>query len=234
MENYRKAPKLYFDTQVNLNDYSIKGFIRHKINSNLSGKHGNQIKLINTLLDTKGDGTFGVSEAWITTECEFDHSAYIRARKALIKLGWIDFSKGKIIVRISKLLEGYSFPDKKLSKYDKNTQNYINSFLKPTSKYYTVNEEEITNNKNVNYKDIKEYIQTMDYSSFLQTTYWKVISRKKKKDSKNKCQVCNSKDKLNVHHSTYEHHGEEHKYIDTDLICLCEKCHSLFHNKDKE
>jgi 5-methylcytosine-specific restriction endonuclease McrA len=35
---------------------------------------------------------------------------------------------------------------------------------------------------------------------------------------------------VNVHHRTYEHHGEEHQYLD-DLILLCHPCHSKFHGK---
>ena len=45
-----------------------------------------------------------------------------------------------------------------------------------------------------------------------------------------KCQLCNKSGELNVHHRTYERRGEE-SY--SDLITLCEDCHTLFHNQGK-
>jgi replicative DNA helicase len=41
-----------------------------------------------------------------------------------------------------------------------------------------------------------------------------------------RCQVCNSPDKLDVHHRTYERVGQEQ--LD-DLTVLCDRCHGLFH-----
>lgn len=52
--------------------------------------------------------------------------------------------------------------------------------------------------------------------------------RKKKLDGvKHKCQLCNSAEKLQVHHKTYERIYNE---LQSDLIVLCEKCHQRFHN----
>ena len=35
---------------------------------------------------------------------------------------------------------------------------------------------------------------------------------------------------VDVHHKTYEHHGQEHRYLG-DLVLLCRNCHSKFHDK---
>ena len=78
--------------------------------------------------------------------------------------------------------------------------------------------------------EIKDYIQNMNYSTFLATTYWKTIAHKVKKESNYQCTYCGSTQDLEVHHITYENHGCEHKYWKTDLICLCHQCHDNEHN----
>lgn len=85
----------------------------------------------------------------------------------------------------------------------------------------------------MNVKEIADFIKNMQYKDFLQTPYWKAISMKAKYKSGFKCQLCNSKDFLNVHHRSYEHHGEEITHLE-DLIVLCNKCHSTFHNMKEE
>ena len=54
MENYRKAPKIYHDIKKEDLNYLGNYFLIHQrlyeiIYYKLSGKHGNQIKLINTI-----------------------------------------------------------------------------------------------------------------------------------------------------------------------------------------
>lgn len=81
---------------------------------------------------------------------------------------------------------------------------------------------------------VAEHIKSMPYKDFLQTLYWKQIASYKKYICKNRCQLCGGVGVLNVHHSTYEHHGRELEYINKDLICLCSDCHNNFHKKQKE
>ena len=67
----------------------------------------------------------------------------------------------------------------------------------------------------------------MEYFEYLKSDRW---SRKRidaLRRAKNRCQICNSKGKLNVHHRTYERIFKEAK---EDLVVLCERCHELFHN----
>ncbi len=71
----------------------------------------------------------------------------------------------------------------------------------------------------------------MPYKMFLDSPYWKIISKYKKEFSGNKCQLCNSEKLLNTHHNNYKNRGKEYKNLN-DLIVLCNKCHSKFHNKD--
>lgn len=73
------------------------------------------------------------------------------------------------------------------------------------------------------------FLKKIKYESFLQTLYWQVISWKVKKLANFRCKICNSPDNLNTHHRSYTYHGLEHRHL-KDLICICNKCHELFHN----
>jgi len=77
-------------------------------------------------------------------------------------------------------------------------------------------------------------ISSLEYKEFLQTRYWKIIRELAIEKACKRCELCYSQTKLNVHHKTYDHHYEEHKYYKTDLIVLCQECHSKFHNKLKD
>lgn len=70
----------------------------------------------------------------------------------------------------------------------------------------------------------------MNYDDYLKTEYWSAVSRKVKERAGYRCQVCNSGLDLNAHHRTYEHRGNELDHLN-DLICLCLRCHSIFHGK---
>ena len=81
-------------------------------------------------------------------------------------------------------------------------------------------------------KETVENLKKMKYEEFLQTDYWKLVSEQARINAHYKCQLCGCSDKkLNVHHNTYEHRGEEFKHME-DLICLCEDCHEFYHRKD--
>ena len=72
----------------------------------------------------------------------------------------------------------------------------------------------------------------MPYKEYLETDHWKETRSKALKKANYKCELCNgSKDKLNVHHKTYERKGNE---LPEDLIVLCENCHGKFHDKIKQ
>lgn len=70
----------------------------------------------------------------------------------------------------------------------------------------------------------------MKYHDYLQTDYWKEVSLAVKKRAGWRCQVCNSPHDLDAHHRTYDHRGRELDHLD-DLVCLCRRCHAVFHGK---
>jgi len=73
-----------------------------------------------------------------------------------------------------------------------------------------------------------EYLKSMPYKEYLQSDHWKAMRKRQLKLGNYKCNLCNSKDNLNVHHNTYENRGNEK---DEDLIVLCQECHAKFHGK---
>ena len=73
-----------------------------------------------------------------------------------------------------------------------------------------------------------ERLKTMPYLDYLKSDHWKSLRSKMLNRASFSCQLCNSKGRLNVHHRTYERRGCE-EY--SDLIVLCEHCHSKFHDK---
>lgn len=72
------------------------------------------------------------------------------------------------------------------------------------------------------------------YQEYLKTDYWKEVQRQVKLRAGFRCQVCNSQMDLVAHHRCYDHRGNELEHLG-DLICMCQRCHSLFHGKlDKD
>lgn len=83
------------------------------------------------------------------------------------------------------------------------------------------------------YKDLGH----SSYSSYLQSSKWKNTKKKlfksklvKRVDSIAVCSVCESSNKLNVHHRTYKNLGNEKM---RDLVVLCELCHEKAHDIEK-
>jgi len=117
----------------------------------------------------------------------------------------------------------------------KNTQTFIELYLNPNRswsqripsyKYFSLLLDELAN---VDCDLVASNIKTLEYKEFLSTPYWIAVSQKKKQQAGFKCELCNSKGFLNVHHKTYENHGYEAKNL-KDLIVLCNNCHKKFHD----
>jgi 5-methylcytosine-specific restriction endonuclease McrA len=83
-------------------------------------------------------------------------------------------------------------------------------------------------NKQENYV---QYLKHLPYSIYLESEHWKNLRKRMLRRANYRCQVCNTGKILNVHHRTYKNIGEEDY---EDLIVLCETCHTLYHNSQKE
>lgn len=78
---------------------------------------------------------------------------------------------------------------------------------------------------------ITDNLSDMAYSEYLSTEHWKDVRDRALKRAKNRCQLCNGADGLQVHHRTYENIGHEHQ---EDVIVLCRECHKRHHFSEKE
>jgi hypothetical protein len=65
-----------------------------------------------------------------------------------------------------------------------------------------------------------------EYQEYLKSEHWQEMRRTVLRDAGGRCQVCNSSERCEVHHRTYERVGEEYP---SDLIVLCRACHEKFH-----
>ena len=70
------------------------------------------------------------------------------------------------------------------------------------------------------------------YNEFLKSVYWEVVKLMVKSRDSYTCQDCGAKLDLQVHHKTYDHHGDEKNHLE-DLITLCHSCHRKAHRGDK-
>jgi hypothetical protein len=66
----------------------------------------------------------------------------------------------------------------------------------------------------------------MPYTLYLDSDAWKARRSYMVRRAGHRCQVCNSRERLEVHHRTYDRLG--HERID-DLTVLCHECHGDFH-----
>lgn len=71
-------------------------------------------------------------------------------------------------------------------------------------------------------------LRTMPYDDYLKTDHWQAVRRGALERADHRCQLCNSAERLNVHHRTYERRGCEEP---NDVTVLCQSCHAKFHNK---
>jgi hypothetical protein len=68
------------------------------------------------------------------------------------------------------------------------------------------------------------------YKNYLQTDHWRELRLAKLEDSKNRCEWCKCKTRLEVHHKRYNAFHETF----ADLQVLCEDCHERIHAKEKQ
>lgn len=66
----------------------------------------------------------------------------------------------------------------------------------------------------------------VDYKKHITSDRWKKKREHRIKQLGGKCQRCDSKENLNVHHGVYKRLGGEHS---KDLFVLCRSCHELYH-----
>lgn len=71
-----------------------------------------------------------------------------------------------------------------------------------------------------------QQLSKMSLHEYLKTVEWGVKRNRTLIQAGNRCQVCASTDRLEVHHRTYERLGNE---LLSDLVVLCRSCHQHYH-----
>jgi len=99
---------------------------------------------------------------------------------------------------------------------------------------------ELINNQNEQLNQLRNQIKELtakfryagysSYQEYLQSPHWQETRKRALERAGNHCSVCRNTQNLNVHHNNYDRIGKE---LDTDLIVLCEKCHTLFYKEGK-
>lgn len=69
-------------------------------------------------------------------------------------------------------------------------------------------------------------LRAMPYTEYLKTQHWHFVRQAALQRAGHTCAVCDSSDRLEVHHRTYERRGCEWP---EDLVVLCNGCHSRQH-----
>ena len=77
----------------------------------------------------------------------------------------------------------------------------------------------------------RQRLHAMPYKEYLLTPHWLELSERIKARDGYRCVLCNSSDKIEGHHRTYERRGYE---LESDVHTLCHPCHAKHHNKEKE
>lgn len=91
----------------------------------------------------------------------------------------------------------------------------------------------LDNLKDLRTKEILR-LKALPYREYLKSRHWRDTRLRALDKANFRCQVCNTDEKLEVHHRTYEDLGNEQL---EDLTVLCQFCHTSFHqvaNKVKQ
>jgi 5-methylcytosine-specific restriction endonuclease McrA len=76
---------------------------------------------------------------------------------------------------------------------------------------------------------LEQELRAMPYEEFLKSFYWRAVKAYFLSFMGAYCRECRRKGiPLDVHHTSYEHHGNEHRNLE-DLKVLCRECHGKRH-----
>ena len=73
-------------------------------------------------------------------------------------------------------------------------------------------------------------LRALPYAVYLRTAHWRQVRLQALKRAQYQCERCPARGRLDVHHTTYAHLGQEQRYL-KDLQVLCRPCHDRAHGK---
>jgi phage terminase large subunit GpA-like protein len=71
---------------------------------------------------------------------------------------------------------------------------------------------------------------TQDYKTYIKSPQWKAKCARYWALNGKKCQACGSRNKLHVHHNTYDRFKRE---LMSDLTGVCDSCHRRIHQQHR-
>lgn len=94
---------------------------------------------------------------------------------------------------------------------------------------YLYKEELIVNGelKGIKYRIYMNPHKAFSYEDYLNTDHWQRFRLEALNKANARCQLCCSKEHLNVHHNNYQNLWNEQF---DDVIVLCRSCHTKFHD----
>jgi hypothetical protein len=94
--------------------------------------------------------------------------------------------------------------------------------------------EDFKKESKANQNEIITYQKYVEYDKYLYTRYWSICRNKKLLESNFQCQLFieHPNGKLNVHHNTYDHRGNEAFHFDC-LIVVCRECHEVIEDYEE-
>lgn len=132
--------------------------------------------------------------------------------------------------------ERFSYSEKFKVQKENNTNVLINSFLmvdaqpKEDSNWKMAGEEMFRRLSMCDKEAVAEAIIELEYGEFLRTPYWRIVAYEVRKKHKFRCVMCDSNQRLQVHHKNYTMHGYEHTHEGMRcLTCVCDECHAKHH-----
>ena len=120
---------------------------------------------------------------------------------------------------------------------EQETKSIIGTFLATEGKVTSSIKKEfisrfVYGNEQFPVQAAKAIILHMPYEDFLKTPYWKAISDYVKERDSYRCGKCGAQKRLQVHHLSYQHHGDELHNMN-ELVTLCRKCHKETHEHNR-
>ncbi|MCV3216612.1 replicative DNA helicase [Plectonema radiosum NIES-515] len=70
---------------------------------------------------------------------------------------------------------------------------------------------------------------SLKYHEYINSQEWQEVRKLALQRSGDKCQICGSKNSLDVHHNSYDNLGNERENLE-DLVVLCSEHHQLYHD----
>ena len=71
-------------------------------------------------------------------------------------------------------------------------------------------------------------LRSLPYPEYLKTDHWRRVRRHAIERANRRCEQCNRRGQLDVHHLTYDNLGQE---AACDVVALCRPCHEREHER---